>query len=336
MSKKYFVFVSSTREDLKAERREIIRIVSELGAVPVTLEAFNIANEEDRRIIRKAVEECDYFINLTAHRAGEEIGKSYALEIEYSWALKAGIPVLALIIGEKARWKASKKDKDENAVKALAAFKKKLEGHTFDTWVNLADLRQKALAMITREMNLNPRCGWVPSSEAADPLVANELGRLIRENEILRSQIKMDGEDIVKKVQEEIKKTLKLLAVNRISISFYYKDGENWENTRDFRYLRLFKLLAPELSIPRTTAEISHFLGNILNPDLGKTVRKDFPAPSNTIKKIMSDLGLLKLVKCTGTGDDEAWEMSEFGKESFAVFRLHQMRRPLARDKNAR
>jgi len=331
MSKKYLVFISSTQEDLKAERRELTRVVSELGAIPITLDAFNITLEEDRKLIHKVIEECDYFLNLTAYKGGEAVGKSFALEAEYSMAVKAEIPVLALIIGDKARWKASKKEKQAAAAKALEAFKNKLKEHSCDTWTNLGDLRQKAMGLLCREMNLNPRRGWVPSTMAVDPSVANELSRLIRENETLRNQIKMEGMDIVRKVREQIKHILKVLAVNRISLSFYYTEGETWENTQSFRYLRFFRLLTPELSTPKTVADITRFLGNILNPDLEKTVRKDYPTPSNTIKKIMADLTLLKLVKCSGSGDDEAWEMTEFGIEAYTVYRLRHLEKALTK-----
>ena len=333
MIKKYLVFISSTQDDLKTERRELTRIVQELGAIPVITDAFDLTEERDRKTVQKFIEECDFFLNLTAYKGGAAIGKSFALEFEYSCAAKAKIPVLAFIISEKARWKAAKKEKDEATIKALEAFKKKLESHPHEKWINLGDLRQKALFLISREMNLNPRRGWVPSTEAADPLVANELSRLIHENEILKNEIQMDGTDILKEIREKIKSTLKILASNRISLSFYYSNGENWENSRVFRYLRFFRLLTPELSGPKTVMDISHFMGNILNPDLKKVVRKDYPVPSNTIKKVMTDFALLKLVKCTrasnpnGSGDDEEWQMTEFGKEVFAVYRLRQMNR---------
>ena len=331
MSKKYLVYISSTQDDLKAERRELVKIVSELGAVPVSMDAFDIAREEDRKIIHKAIEDCDYFLNLTAHKRGQVLGESFTLELEYFYAVKARVPVLALIIGEKARWKESKKEKEPDAKKALEVFKKKLAAHTHDTWINLSDLRQKALGLISREMNLNPRRGWVPSTQAVDASVANELSRLIQENETLKSQIKMEGTDIVKKVRAQIRHALKVLAANRISLSFYYTEGENWENTRVFRYLKLFRLLAPELSTNKTASDISHFLGNILNPDLEKTVRKDYPTPSNTIKKIMTDLTLLKLVKCNGAKNNETWEMTEYGKETYAAYRLRQMEKSMVK-----
>jgi len=325
MHKKYLVFISSAQEDLKSERKELTRIVTEMGAIPVVMDEFDITEAQDRRVINKAIEECDYFLNITAHMGGKAVGKTFALELEYTYAVKAGVPVLALIIGDKARRKGSKKEKDAVAAKALESFKKKLENHSFDIWTNPTDMKLKALGLLSREMNLNPRRGWVPSDNAFSPSAANELSRLIRENETLRSKLAMEGTDIVKKIREQMKSALKILATNRISLSFYYVEGENWENTKVFRYLRLFRLVAPELSTPKTASEISNFLGNILNPDLSKVVRKDYPTPSNTIKKIMTDFALLKLVKCTENDQSEAWEMTEYGRETFAVYRLRQM-----------
>jgi len=336
MYKKYLIFISSTQDDVKAERRELIRIISEQGSVPVTMDAFDITKEEDRKIIYKVIEECDYFLNLTAYKGGEAVDKTCALELEYSHAVRNSVPILALIIGEKARWKDSKKEKKPAAKKALEIFKKRLQGHTHETWINLNDLRQKAMGLLIRELNLNPRRGWVPATEAVEPTVANELCRILRENENLRNQIKMTGTDFTKHLRDQINHTLKILSVTRISLSFYYTDGQNWENTQVFRYLKFFRLLAPELSTPKTTVEISYFLGNVVNPTLERPVRKDYPTPSNTVKKIMMDFALLNLVKCTAKiapnappVDDEDWELTEYGKETYATYRLHHMEKSL-------
>jgi hypothetical protein len=331
MTKKYFVYISSSLEDLKNERRDLVKVVAEIGAVPVSMDAFDISDKNEQKLIRKVIEECDYFLNLTAHKCGTLLGKTFAQELEFSWAEKGGVPVIALVIDEKARWKASKKEQSPELVKALGAFKKRLLVHSSETWISQADLRQKAQGLLIRTMNLNPRRGWVSGAEAIDPSVANEFSRLIQENENLKNQIRMERGNLVSRVKEQMKRALKMLAVNKLSLSFWYTPGENWENTTQFRYLRLFRLLTPELSLPKTTAEISRFLGNILNPDLNKTVRKDYPVPTNTIKKLMADLALLKLVKCSGSGDDEAWEMTEYGKETYAAYRLHHLERALAK-----
>jgi hypothetical protein len=93
--------------------------------------------------------------------------------------------------------------------------------------------------------------------------------------------------------------------------------------------MRIFKLLVPELAIGKSTAEISRFLGSVLNPDLGKTIRKDYPTPSNTIKKIMADFTAFNLVRCEVKADEEIWEITSFGREIFSSYRRRQLEKAL-------
>jgi hypothetical protein len=332
MNKKYHIFVATTLDDLKNERKELPRIIMELGHIPVMPEFINSEpDKNEKMLIQKILEECDYCVLLLAHRCLPEGEKIPPMEIEYSRAVKKGVPVLSLVIDGKARWKASKRETNPEAVKRLEEFKEKLKSDACAEWINTADLRQKAQSLLIREMNLNPRPGWIYADQAIDPSVANELSRLSGENEELKRRIKLENSDIAAQIRDQIKKALKVLALNKATLSFYYIDGENWENTRKFRCLRIWKLLVPELSIGKTTAEISRFLGNILNPDLERTVRKDYPTPSNTIKKIMSDLALLKLVKYSNQGDEEVWEITEYGKELYSVYRMRLLERAFNR-----
>jgi hypothetical protein len=167
-----------------------------------------------------------------------------------------------------------------------------------------------------------------------DPAVANQLARLGAENGELKRRLGIESGDLVGRLREEFKHAVKVLALNRVTLSFYYENGKTWENTRKFRYLRIFKVLAPELYTGKTTGDMSRFLGGVLNPDLKRAVRKDFPAPSNTVKKIMADLSLLRLVRCAGGrsgegADGELWEITEYGKELYAVYRMRQLERPI-------
>jgi hypothetical protein len=332
---KYHIFIGSTLEDLKNERRELPRIIMELGHIPVTADYIDPSSKNAVQMLQKIIEDCDYFIALTAHKycpSGENVS---FLEQEYAIAVKKEIPVIALIIDEKARWKAAKKEQEPALIKKQEDFKKRLRLGVFDTWLNTADLCQKAQSILIREMSFKPQTGWVRANHAIAPSVANELSRLSAENEMLRRQIKIEGGEIVARLRERLKYAMKVLALNRITLSFYYASGDNWENTRQFRYLRIFKLLAPELALGKSTAEISRFLGTVLNPDLDKAVRKDYPTPSNTIKKIMADFSLLKLARCAngeaGNADDEIWEISEYGKELYSACRMRQLEKVLVK-----
>jgi hypothetical protein len=44
----------------------------------------------------------------------------------------------------------------------------------------------------------------------------------------------------------------------------------------------------------------------------------------------MTDFALLKLVKCLGSDNNEAWKMTEYGRETFAVYRLRQMNKKVS------
>ena len=52
MDKRYQVFVSSTYADLKDERRRVIQAVMELDCIPVGMELFPAADEEQFEFIK--------------------------------------------------------------------------------------------------------------------------------------------------------------------------------------------------------------------------------------------------------------------------------------------
>jgi len=326
---KYHIFIGSTLDDLKSERKELPRIVMELGHIPVMADHLNLDARNARMLLQKTIEECDYFIALIAHKYQRPDETVNPLAFEYSIAVKKDIPVLALIIDDKARWKPAKKETDIAIIRKMNNLKTKLREGAFETWLNTPDLCQKAQTLLAQEFTVNPQPGWVREDRTIDPSVANELSRLCSENSFLRRHYGHEDHEIITKMQDEKKRILKLLTMNKISLSFYYTPGENWENTMHFRYIRIFKLLVPELALGKSTAEISRFLGTVLNPDLDKTVRRDYPTPSNTIKKIMADFAALKLVGCIsgegGNAGDEIWEITQHGKDIFSTYRITQL-----------
>ena len=332
---KHHIFIGSTLDDLKSERKELPRIVMELGHIPVMADFLDDSVKNAPKLLQKIIEESDYCIALVAHKYCDKDGKASPLMKECSIAEKKGIPVLALVIDEKARWKPVKKEKNPALISDLNEFKAKLRGGPHEDWHNTPDLCQKAAVLLAREMNIDPRPGWVRSNRVIEPSVANELSRLSCENSALRRQYCNQDREMDAKLLDSQNHTLQVLDTNRVSLSFYYDSGDNWENTRQFRHIRIFKILVPELAIGKSTSEISRFLGTVLNPDLGKAVRKDYPTPSNSIKKIMADFAVLNLVKCVNTDEvkasDEIWEITEYGKDIYSIYRMRQFEKALAK-----
>ena len=102
---KHHIFIGSTLDDLKSERKELPSIVMELGHIAVMADYLDDSAKNTPKLLKKIIEECDYFLALVAHKYCDKDGKTSPLVKECSIAAKKGIPVLALIIDDKARWK---------------------------------------------------------------------------------------------------------------------------------------------------------------------------------------------------------------------------------------
>src|SRR2546430_1293034 len=101
---KYQVFVSSTYDDLKPQREQVIKATLEMGHIPVGMEMFSAADEEQWQLIARQIEQSDYYVVVCAHRYGSVTdGLSYT-EKEYDYAVAIGVPVLAFILDDSAPW----------------------------------------------------------------------------------------------------------------------------------------------------------------------------------------------------------------------------------------
>jgi hypothetical protein len=120
---KFQIFISSTYEDLKDEREQVIKACLEMGHIPVGMEMFSAADEEQWQIIKRQIDESDYYVVLIAHRYGSVVdGLSYT-EKEYDYAVQQGVPTLGFIISDDARWPSKWVEAGDEVKERLNAFK---------------------------------------------------------------------------------------------------------------------------------------------------------------------------------------------------------------------
>jgi Domain of unknown function (DUF4062) len=186
---KYQVFVSSTYEDLKQEREQVVKAVLEMGHIPVGMEMFSAADVQQWQIISRHIESSDYYVVIVAHRYGSMEGDRSYTEKEYDYAIERGVPVLAFVIDETVAWPPTRLEKEKKKRDALERFKDKVRTRYISTWTSTADLYGKVSIALTKQMTASPRPGWVRASEAPGPEVLAELARLSKENAELRLQL---------------------------------------------------------------------------------------------------------------------------------------------------
>ena len=113
---------------------------------------------------------------------------------------------------------------------------------------------------------------------------------------------------------------------NSQKISFAYQNGTDWEDEMEITLYRIFRLLAPEMMIEKTTEDIVTYIGLTLRPDKNRQRHDQHPVPTNTMKRCISDfiaLGLFEPSQRRHTVSDtnEYWTLTDIGREVYVDIR---------------
>lgn len=326
MAIKFQVFVSSTFEDLRKEREQVLKATLELGHIPVGMEMFSAADEEQWKIITRQIDECDYYAVIVAHRYGSTVaGVSYT-EKEYDYALSRGVPVLGFVIESNASWPADCIDTAEEGKIALDLFKAKVKQKPVNFWTSASDLHGKFSISLTKQIASTPRPGWARATEVSGPAVVQELARLSGENAKLRQQLADALHQAEDDAFAERCRTIEKMKTNWVPLSFRYKNGTEWEDKITVTLFSLFNLLAPEMMIEKTTEDIALYIGVTRLPDKKRKPRSHYPVPANTVNSLISDFIVLGAIepsqkRHTVSDTKDYWSLTSLGREIYTQIR---------------
>jgi formylglycine-generating enzyme required for sulfatase activity len=164
MEKRYNVFVSSTFEDLKNERIEVIKRIVKMKLFPMSMEFFCAANKPSWEVIERVIEECDYYVLIIGGRYGskvKETGESYTQK-EFRYAHKRRIPIIAFLHKEYKKLPVYEEKNSEKDKKGLKAFIKEVKkDRQIDSYTNAAELASNVQAGLLELIKKEPRQGWV-------------------------------------------------------------------------------------------------------------------------------------------------------------------------------
>lgn len=199
MEKKYQIFISSTYEDLKEERKKVQDTILSMYQFPIGMEMFSAADEEQWEIIKETIDSSDYYVLIIGHRYGSVIEKgSYAgisyTQKEFRYALKRKVPVLVFLIDDKVAVTPDKMEQDDDKRKKLKRFIEEVKnGRTVQWWTSDDDLANKVSIALTKEINKGKRPGWIRADRSNLEDTQNELvemSKKIRELEEENSELK--------------------------------------------------------------------------------------------------------------------------------------------------
>lgn len=179
MDKRYQVFLSSTYEDLKEQRLEVMKAILELDCIPCGMEYFPATSEDQWSYIKVLIDQCDYYVVIVAARYGSNApdGISYTRK-EYEYAISIGIPTIAFIHADPESIPAKFSETTKEGKRKLEDFRKFLRTRLCKEWKDVHELGAVVSRSLTQLIKRNPRPGWVRAEGLASPEASQEILRL--------------------------------------------------------------------------------------------------------------------------------------------------------------
>lgn len=185
MEKRYQVFVSSTFNDLREERAEVMQALLEMDCIPAGMEIFPASQETQWDLIKRVIDDCDYYLLIIGGRYGSvgEEGISFT-EKEFDYAVEKGMPIMVFPIEDPGKVIVDKAELSEKGQARLKAFREKaMDGRMAKMWTSSEGLAGKVSRSLNRTITLRPAEGWVRGRYAGDSEAILRLKNRIEELE---------------------------------------------------------------------------------------------------------------------------------------------------------
>jgi len=190
MDKRYQVFVSSTFKDLEEERQEVMHALLELDCIPAGMELFPAANETQWNLIKRVIDDCDYYVLILGGRYGSigPEGLSYT-EMEYRYAVEVGKPTISFVHRDPGKIASEKTETTDEGKAKLLTFRTTVEQKLCKQWETPQELGSVVSRSLIQLIKNNPAVGWARANELADSEATLELLQLRRRVEELASEL---------------------------------------------------------------------------------------------------------------------------------------------------
>lgn len=282
MEKRYQVFISSTFEDLKTERQNVLKAILELDNMPAGMELFPAIDSDAWDLIKDVIDASDYYVLVIGGRYGslDSEGISYT-EKEYDYAVSKGKPVIALLHKNPDNLPRDKTETDPKSWEKLTEFRKKVEeAHTCVYWENPDELKSLLIVGLTKTLKRHPAVGWVRANLLPSEDTLKELLDLRKRNQELEKQIKEESYSAPEGVEDLYQGNDEY----QISCRFTAKipDKETYIGYKRVTYTGKFKktwneiwaAISPTLINEATANEIKTSLRNFLSKE-GQNIWQD-------------------------------------------------------------
>jgi hypothetical protein len=170
LNRRYQVFVSSTYENLIEERRHVIQALLETRCIPSGMELFPASTEEKWALIKRLIDDCDYFIVIVAGMYGRTptpTGPSFT-EMEFDYAVERGMKPIGFFHADIGALPSAKVERFDAKRERLEAFTHKVQQGMCAKWLSAAELGSAVKSAMINAFEHDPKPGWMKAKSLAD------------------------------------------------------------------------------------------------------------------------------------------------------------------------
>lgn len=330
MDKRYQVFLSSTYEDLKEERMEVMKAILELDCFPVGMEYFPASNDDQWTFISALIDQCDYYILILGARYGslDPTGIGYTQK-EYEYAISKGIPVIAFVHADPGSVLQKNAEQTDEGRKKFSAFRDLVRKKLCKEWSTVDGLGAVVSRSLTQLIKSTPRTGWVRADQLSTQESYKEILKL---KETVESQ-KKELDDLrlmepkgAEQFAQGLDKHSISCRITRRDKQYPYKSSERITFSLEKTWDEIFVSFAPYLRVPSTEKEIQKYLNRLVTENSNYLLEgfHDFElisplVPPIIVQQIIAQftaLGMIKVAEIDGEGNKGLfYHLSELGKQ---------------------
>lgn len=320
MEKRYQVFVSSTYEDLQEERREVMQALLELDCIPAGMELFPASNEEQWDLIKRVIDDSDYYILIVGGRYGstDKDGIGYT-EKEYRYALEINKPTIAFFHKYPGKIQSDKTEQTNEGKEKLALFKELVEQKISKFWTNPDDLGSVVSRSMIKLIKQFPATGWVKADSIIDENSMKKILLLQKENEELGKQLNRNKTQAPKGTETLAQGEDKIL----LNLYFDIETDEDYETLNipcEVTWNEIYSEISPHLLNESSENKMKEIILNYLKKKSADAIYDfkekyidltDFEISSSEFQKLKIQLRALGLIKQAVR--PKYWTLTEYG-----------------------
>ena len=161
-SRLYTVFVSSTFEDLKEERKAVSLALQEAGYIPRGMELFPSSSQTSWNVIDSVMRQCDIYVLIIGGRYGSSPPgrRTSYTEREFERAKKLGLPCLVFAVKDPLSLPASRVDLTEEGQRRLKMFRGRATATNTRFWTDARGLALDVVNAVNHEVSRGALQGW--------------------------------------------------------------------------------------------------------------------------------------------------------------------------------